>query len=172
MAFSPSISVQQSGLAPNLVVIVDDSTGSDAAITQRRVYVQDSQGNYYVPSGTTTQYTQWSYANSSITLDILTQDIGSSIIVQWLDVAGNPLYTYSNTYPLAEFNKQFFYELFQQQSLNPGIVQDNSYYANLGIFWSNVVGGINAVELASDIAACQNAFNIATNMRLNETMYF
>lgn len=172
MPLTPSIAVAQSGLSPNLVVITDDSSGADAAVTSRRVFVQDTSGEYYVPEGTTTDYTQWSYADASISLNILTQDIGALITVQWLDVSNTVLYTYTNTYPLAEYNKQFFYYLFQQQSLAPSVVQDANYYANLSTFWADVQGGVNCVTLADDIAACQNAFNRATNMRLNEAIYF
>jgi len=172
MALTPSIAVSQSAATPNEVTITDDSTGSDAAITQRRVYVQDAEGNYLVESGTTTDYEQWAYSDSSITLDILTEDECVNITVQWLNVSNVVLYTYENQYALSEYNKQFMVSLVAAQGLTPGIVQDTNYSGNIAIFWTNIVAGINQVEFAADIAGGQNCFNRATNMRLNQDLYF
>lgn len=81
---------QQIGL-PSCVYLTDTSTGSDVAITQRRAYIQDVQGNYLVPSGTTTDYVVWSILDTSISIDCLTQDTAPYVLVQWLNVSGTVL---------------------------------------------------------------------------------
>ena len=173
MAFNPLISVTQSAETPSNVTIVDVSTGTaDPAVTQRRVSVQTSDGTYLVPSGTTTDYTQWALANSFITLNILTQDECVNIIVEWLDVSNTVLYEYENQYPLAEYNKQFLVYLVSAQGLTPGIVQDSNYSGNMSVFWVNIQSGINQVTFGGDIAGGQNAFDRATQMRLNQSIYF
>lgn len=172
MAITPSIVVSQLAATPNIVTITDDSAGSDGAITQRRVYVQTAAGTYLVPSGTSTDYTQWSYAQDSIDLNILTQDECVNILVQWLNVSNVVLYTYENQYPLAEYNKQFLVALVSAQGLTPGIVQDTNYSGNIAVFWTNIIAGINQVEFGADIAGGQNCFNRATYMRLNANLYF
>lgn len=172
MPIVPSIAVSQSAETENLVTVTDDSTGSDAAISVRRIYVQTATGTYLVESGTTTDYEVWAYADSSITLDILTQDECVNITVQWLNSSNVVLYTYTNQYALAEYNKQFLVYLVSAQGLTPGIVQDTNYSGNIAVFWTNVIAGINQVEFAADIAGGQNAFNRATNMRLNQDLYF
>ena len=172
MPLSPSIAVSQSALTPSNVTIVDDSSGSDGAIASRRVYIQTATGTYLVESGTTTDYEVWAYADTSITLGVLTQDECVNIIVQWLNSGNTVLYSYENQYALSEYNKQFLATLVSAQGLTPGIVQDTNYSGNIAIFWTNIIAGINQVEFAGDIAGGQNAFNRATNMRLNESLYF
>jgi len=172
MPIIPSIAVSQSALTPNEITIVDDSTGSDILITQRRVYIQTASGAYLVESGTTTDYEVWAYASSSITLDVLTQDECVNILVQWLSAADAVLYTYENQYALSEYNKQFLVYLVQAQGLTPGIVQDSNYAGNVGLFWTNIIAGINQVEFGAEIAGGQNCFSRATYMRLNQQFFF
>lgn len=172
MAFVPSISVSQLAATPNIVSVTDDSTGSDMAIVSRQIYVQTAAGTYLVPSGTTTDYTAWALVLTTIPLNILTEDQCVNIVVNWLDVNGATLYTYENQYPLAQYNKQFLPYLVSAQGLTPGIVQDSNYSGNIAAFWSDVVAGINQVNFARDIAGGQNCFNRATNMRLNQNLYF
>lgn len=172
MSFNPSIAVTQSALTPNIVTAIDDSTGVDAAITQRRIYVQTANGVYLVPSGITTNYTPWALADVSIALNILTQDECVNIITQWLDVSNNVLYTYENQYALSEYNKQFLVYLVSAQGLTPGIVQDSNYSGNMSLFWVNIISGINQVEFGDDISGGQAAFNRATQMRLSQNLYF
>lgn len=171
MALSPSIEVLQSAITPANVTITDNSGGSDVAITQRRVFVSDSEGNYLTGDGTV-NYTEWALADVSITLSILTQDIGANVKTQWLDVGNEVLYEYDNTYPLAKFNKNFFVYLVQLQGLAPSIYQDTNYSSNIAVFWTNIKGGVNAVEEGNNIAAAQNCFDRATYMRLHQSDFF
>lgn len=172
MSFTPSIAVQQSALTPSNITIVDDSSGADAAITQRRVYVQTATGTYLVPSGTSTDYTQWALSDTSIILNILTEDQCCNILVQWLNVSNTVLYIYEDTYPFPEYNKQFLVYLVSAVGLEPGTVQDSNYSGNIALFWTNIIAGINQVTFGSDIAGGQNCFNRATYMRLNEGDFF
>jgi hypothetical protein len=172
MSFTPSIAVAQSALTPNEITITDDSSGSDILIVSRRVYVQNSQGTYLVESGTTTDYTAWALVDTSITLDILTQDECVNILVQWLSAANAVLYTFEDQYALAEYNKQFLVYLVSAQGLTPGIVQDSNYSGSVGTFWTNIIAGINQVVFGADIAGGQNCFSRATYMRLNQADFF
>jgi len=172
MPIVPSIAVSQLAATPQNITITDDSTGADAAISVRRVYIQTAQATYLVESGTTTDYEVWLYANSSITLDVLTQDECVDITVQWLNSSNVVLYTYQNQYPLAEYNKQFLVGLVAAQGLTPGIVQDTNYSGNIATFWTNIIAGINQVEFAADTAGGQNCFDRATYMRVNQANYF
>lgn len=171
MPLSPAFTVSQSAITPASLTVNDTSTGSDVAIVSRRVYVSDSNGKYLTGNGIV-NYTAWALANISITLNILTEDIGASITVEWIDISGTVLYTLNNTFPLPEFNKQFLYYLVQQQGLTPGIVQDTNYSSNLSVFYVNTVAGINAVTYGNDIDAAQACFDRATYMRLNEDNFF
>lgn len=172
MAISPAFSVAQNVLYPNIIIATDDSTGSDGAISKRRIYCQDSEGNYLVPSGITTDYSEWAYADASISLNILTEDKALSVRTDWLNSSNVVLYTLTQQFCFPLYNQQFLYELVQLQGLTPSIPQDTNYDANLAILWTSVRGAINAVEIGSDIAASQASLNRGTYLRLNQNLYF
>lgn len=173
MAFSPAFTVSQSAATPANVTLTDTSTGSDVSITQRRVYITDNNGNYLVPSGTSTDYIQWAYATNPLLIeDLLTQDQAVTILVQWLDSGDNVLYSASNYYCLREFNKQNFISIIQAQALSPGIVQDTTYFGNLCEYWINITGANVLVEDAGDLSGSQNCLNRATNIANNDTYFF
>lgn len=168
---SASILVSQSASTPSSLTVTDNSTGLSGTITQRRVYVSNAYGEFLTGNGVV-NYTEWALAEASIVLDILTEDIGALIKVEWLNVSNVVVDEVENTYPLAEYNKQFLYYLAGLQGLTPGVYQDSNYSGNIAIFWTNIIAGINAVEYGNDIAAGQNCFNRATEMRNNQNLYF
>ncbi len=172
MAIVPAITVSQSALSPQNITVEDTSTGSDGSIYVRRLFIQSATGEYLVPSGTTTNYISWPYANSSITVTVLTQDTAASITVEWLDVSSAILYLYNNTYPLSEFGKQFFYYLIQQLGLTPSTFQDSNYSGNLSMFWAYIRAGDNAVTYGNDIFAGQQCYNKEIQMMNNQADYF
>jgi len=172
MPITPAFTVSQSGLTPSDVTLNDTSSGSDIAITQRRVYFRTATGSYLVKSGTTTDYEIWAYANASQTFNILQQDQALEIIVQWLDVSNNILYTLTQIYCLPQYNKNFFYYLLQNQALTPGIYQDTNYSSNLALYWINIIGAIYAIEIGADVSASQNCLNRATAMMQAQSYYF
>jgi len=172
MSFLPSFTIAQDPLSPSNVVVTDTSTGSDSNITQRRVYISDQSGAYLVPSGTTTDYIQWAIADTTISVNILTQDTAVFTKIQWLDVSDNVLYESEDYFCLAQFNKNFFTYLMQLQGDAPAIPADTNYNANCALFWARVQGAINVVINNSDISSSQNCLNKATEMRLNQNFYF
>lgn len=172
MAFSPSFSISRTALNDAIVIATDDSQGADAAITQRRITLTDSNNNTLVTSGTTTSYNAWALVTNPINLSLLTTDTAVSILVEWLNVSNVVLYSSTQSYCLANYSKSFLYYLEQMQSLTPFIVQDSNYSANLAALWACVRGALNAVEEGNDIAASQNALNRANNYRLNQSLYF
>lgn len=168
---SASILVSQSASTPSSLTVTDNSTGLSGTITQRRVYVSNAYGEFLTGDGVV-NYTEWALAEASIVLDILTEDIGALIKVEWLNVSNVVVDEVENTYPLAEYNQQFLYYLLGLQGLTPGVYQDSNYSGNIAIFWTNIIAGINAVEYGNDIAACQASFDRATQMRLEQNFYF
>lgn len=168
---SASFSVSQSAVTPSDVTITDTSVSLSGTITQRRVFVSQSDGTYLTGNGTV-NYDAWALADTSITLDILTEDSAVLIKVQWLDVSNVVVDEVENTFALCEFGKQFFYYLIGLQGLTPGIYQDTNYSGNLGIFWTNLIAGINAITYGNDLSAAQNCFNRTNEMRLNQNYYF
>lgn len=169
---TPAFTVSQSALTPANVTVTDTSTDVTGTITQRRVYFQTTQGTYLVESGVATDYEQWALAASSDTWTILDTDQALSITVQWLDVSNAVVETLTQVFCLAQFNKQFFYYLVQQQALTPSILQDTNYAANMATYWMNITGAIQAVEIGADINASQNCLDRATYMMQNQQNFF
>lgn len=172
MSFSPAFTVSQSAATPNIIVLQDTSTGVDASITQRRIYITDNEGAYIVPSGTITDYIVWPLATNPISLNVLTQDTAANIFVEWLDVSNTVLYDDDNDYPLIEYGKQFYFYLIQQLALNPSTYQDSNYASNLALFWTYIIGAINAINIGSSLSASQALMNKETDMQNNQSKYF
>lgn len=172
MPFSPSFTISQTALNPALIIAEDTSVGSDVLIVGKRITFTTAMGTTLVESGVTTSYNTWPTADNPDSFDVLTEDFALSILVQWVNSGGTALYSSTQSYCLAYYNKQFMYYLVQQQSLTPGIVQDSNYFSNLATFWTTIVGAVNAVEIGNDIAASQNMLNKGTYMRNNQSLYF
>jgi hypothetical protein len=171
MAFVPNFTVSQTPATPSNILITDTSTGFDASITQKRVYIENSQGGYVVPSGNTGNYTLW-LTGQTITLNILSEDQALNVKVEWCDQFGNVLYQKSANYCFSQYNQQYFYYLIQAQSQTYNIIQDNRYWQNMATYWVNIVGAIKAVELGNDIFGSQVCLNRATYMQNNALNFF
>ena len=153
MSFSPAFTASQSAATPSTVVFTDTSTGSDGNIASRRIYVTDNNGNAVVPSGTTTSYVAWVLSSNPLSVaSLLLNDMACNVLIQWLDSGNTILYETNTNYAFAENNKQFFYYLFQQLALTPGILQDANYLSNLNQYWTYITGGINAITIGDDLA--------------------
>jgi hypothetical protein len=176
MPFSQNFTVAQTSANPAFIILTDTSTPpNDYAtydITTRRITITDAFGNFIVPTGTTTNYINWPLLDNPISLDVLTQDSAVNIKVQWLDEFDVELYELNNNYCFSEFNKQFLYYLIQLQSLTYSIIQDNNYWGNVGILWTNIIGAINSIEIGNDIFASQACLNRATFMAQNQANFF
>lgn len=172
MAFSASFSATQVLGLPQNIILTDTSTGSTTGITSRRVYLEQYNGSFLVPSGTTTSYIVWPFAQGSITLDVLTVDMALSITVQWLNVTGDVLYTSTQLVEFYMYNAQFDYGLTSDQAADPLIVNDTEYYMNRIKLRVNMDSAIQAVSLGADITNAQYSNNRATYLRLNENLYF
>ena len=172
MPIIPSISISQTALAPSLIYATDTSTGSDGAITKRRIYFETNYGTFLVESGVVTTYNPWPLADVSKSFNVLSSDYALSITVEWLDVSDNVLYTFTDLYCLAQYNKNFFYYLIQQQALTPNIIQDSNYFSNMAIYWTLIIGAINAITVGADISASQGCLDKATFMQQNQAKYF
>lgn len=172
MAIVPNFSVAQPVGEPENVVLVDTSTGSDGAITQRRVYFRTSTGAFLVPSGTSTDYVQWVYSDATLTSNILTADAALDILVQWLDVNNVVLYTSDQIIGFTSYNEDFDYGLTQQLVANPRNIQDDDFFKTKSELRTFIDSGDQAIERASDIVGAQQCYSAATTLRTQSQYYF
>lgn len=170
--FAASFSVSQSINSINILTLADTSTGSDTNITARQIYLQTGNGTYLVPAGVTTNFIPWLLANTSINLNVLSQDYAVNILVQWLDVSGNVLYSSQNVYLFTAYSEQFMYGLTQLLALSPSIPQDNQYYADKMQLRVLIDSAVNSIAIASDISSAQSCLNQAAYMIQNKNLFF
>ncbi len=172
MPITPQFTGSQNSGTPNIISFVDTSTGSDSAITQRRIYLLQSNGEYLVPSGVTTNYIPWAYAQSSISLDVLTQDTALSVLVEWLNVSNVVLYSKTLSFGFTAYNETFYYGLTQDLVANPSLYASQDWFYNKMRLRVYIDSGNQAISFASDIVSAQISYGLATEMQTNQNFYF
>jgi len=175
MPLTPNFSTSQQAGLPSDVIITDTSTGSDVDIVERAVYLVDYQGNYVVPTGTTTDYVLWPLAQSSISINCLEQDTALTVTVNWVDSTGVTLYTKTILSGFTLYNETFYYSLTQGQAAvgNPSyILQDNQFFQNKSKLRVLIDSGDQAITLGYDITSAQECYDLATAMVTNQNIYF
>ena len=172
MPLTQNFSTTQTLGNPSVVTIEDTSSGVDATITSRRVYLIKADGTYLVPTGTSTDYILWNYTDDTISIDCLDKDYCLNVLVQWLNSANTVVYSKAVVTLFTQYIKDFIYELTQRQTSNPILVNDNRFYENKGIVITERDSAINAVEEASDQYGAQRCLDRATNIMNNQPAYF
>jgi hypothetical protein len=174
MALTPSFQATQSAGNPEALTFLDNSTGSDGNITQRRIFLQ-ATGAYLVPPDTLTDYIPWPLATNPITVqNLLSQDTGLNITVQWLDVSNTVLYEKTVASGFDAFGWNFFYGLSDGQVpiVMPPVYLSNNYYQNKVTFYCLLVSAAQAITYASDIYKAQLAYDLDNNMIVNSNDFF
>lgn len=175
MAIVQNFESSQTIGSPETINLEDTSTGSDAAISVRWVYLVDAQGEYVVPTGTSTDYVVWPYADDTTEIECLTSDAALWVTVKWLNSGNTVLYSKTILCAFTLFSETFYYSLTQAQatqSVPPNIVQDTGYYTNKMILRTLIDSGNNAVTYGQDITTAQNMYDGANYMVDNESEFF
>ncbi len=171
MPLTVSISVSQNNGQPSVINLTDTSTGSDPGITSRRVYIYKADNTTLVPSGTTTAYTVWPIADSTIALDVLSRDFAVTIVVEWL-TGSTVTYTYTNTYDFTAYTRTFLFNLSVDQLGAPIIINSTNWFSNKAIMWVCVNDADNAIAYGGNVTDAQLSLDIAYNMIVNSSKYF
>lgn len=173
MPLTPNFSVSQLAGSPSSFTITDTSSGSDAGITVRWLYLLQADGTYLVPSGNLTDYIVWDYNDASITLDLLSQDTALSVTVEWRD-GSTDLYDKTQAVGLDAFGQNFFYSLSDGQVpiINPPVALSQDYYLNKVQFFCYLKSAEQAITYASDIVKAQSAYDLDQWMINNQANLF
>lgn len=175
MPLVPNFTTSQQAGLPSNVIITDASTGSDVAIVSRRVFLVNYAGEYLVADGTTTNYTVWPLAQSSISIDCLSADTALQVTVNYVDAGGVTLYTKTSLAGFTLYNETFYYSLTQGQAAisQPSyILQDTTYFSNKSKLRVLIDSGNQAVTLGYDITTAQICYDLATDMVSNQNYLF
>lgn len=175
MALSVNFTTAQTPGVPGNILFTDTSTGSDGDVTQRRIYIQPSNGTFLVEDGNSTDYSEWPDfpTDTEIELeDILSKDYGCRVVVQWLNVGGTILYDKTKYIGFDCYNQDENYSLTQNVASNPLLMNDNNFWGNKSLLTELIDSGNKATERASDINACQQCYDAATAIRLKAQYLF
>lgn len=174
MALSVNFTWGQTAGLPNKINFVDTSTGTDVAVTKRRIYISTSTGVFLVESGNINEYSDWDNfpGTTTKTLNVLTQDEAVSITVQWLNVSNGVLYGKTIQTGFILYNKTFSYGLTQLMTANPLLINDNNFFENKEKLSELIDSGNEAIEEASDIFNAQLCYDAATAIRISSQYYF
>ena len=166
MALTPNFSASQTIGLPGVINLLDTSTGSDGAISSRKVAIVNSANQYITASGVTSAaaYTTWDYSDTTISIDCLTQDTAPVITVYWLDAGGATLYSKVIKYDFTLNAEQFLFTLAANESQELSLLQDTNYLMNtfrLRIYTDNAD---NAIIIGGNIFVSQTNLNKGTAM--------
>ena len=172
MALTPNFTASQNYGTPSVITLTDTSTGSDGTIAKRRVYLLQANGTYLVPTGTTTNYINWSLADASINLDVLAQDSALSITVQWLTSGDVVVQQKTTSFAFTAYNETFYYGLTEDQVANANLTASQDWYGWKMTLRVELDSAYQAISFASDIYSAQAALNRATYISTNSNYFF
>lgn len=174
MSFNGAVTISQ-GIDPTSFTITEASTGSDPNLTDRKIYLNKSDGTTLVPPNSANSWIDWPIGNGPITLTgILNQDYSLNIQVVW--VSSSPLAPPSTyvQFQLKTFTgnlELFDYTLTQQMAGNKLLSSDNNFLPNkelLRLYIDNAVGATSF----NDQYNAQLNLNAGYNMQVNQNTFF
>lgn len=172
MPFIPNFETEQFSGTPNAFTILDTSTGSDVTIASRRVYLLQANGTFLVPAGTTTDYIEWDLVDTSIVLDVLSQDTALSITVQWMSGLNTVVTSKTISFAFTAYNETFFYGLNQSLVANSNLSASTNWFQYMAELQLQIDSALQAIAFASDIYNAQAALNRATYISTNQALFF
>lgn len=172
MPLVPNFTASQFSGTPSVITLTDTSTGSDVAITSRRVYLLQANGTFLVPAGTTTDYVVWSLVDTSIDLDVLSQDSALSITVQWMSSTNTIVTSKTISFAFTAYNETFYYGLTESQVANSNLSASTNWYQSKLVLRVEIDSADQSITFASDIYSAQAALNRATYISTNQALFF
>jgi hypothetical protein len=170
MALTPSFSLSQTSnpLDPTSLVITDTSTGSDGSIASVQVQLKDVNNNPFASSPYNLAYV----LNGTYTINPFVKDAAITVVVNWLNGSGTILYTSNQLFVNTSFGELFLYQLTQQQTASPNIVNDSTFYTNKEKLREELDSAQKAISVANDITGAQNCLNRAYLLENNQNYFF
>jgi hypothetical protein len=161
MPLVQNFSVSQNSANPSILIFTDSSTGSDAAVTSRTAYIQLPNGDYLGLSGEVSSVTglTWPYGQTSISFSVLPRSMATTILVNWVDVNNNILYSKTIKYCFDLADYIFLFGLTMQQVTNNAITQDTAWYTNKMKMITNLADAENAIIYGNDTTLSQNSLD-------------
>ena len=172
MPLVPNFTASQYSGTPSVITLTDTSTGSDVTIASRRVYLLQANGTFLVPAGNTTDYILWDLVDTSISIDVLSQDTALSITVQWMSGIDTVVTSKTISFAFTAYNETFYYGLTESQVANSNLSASTNWYQSKLVLRVEIDSADQAITFASDIYSAQAALNRATYISTNQAYFF
>lgn len=173
MSFVANFTATQYISVPNLIVFDDTSTGTDAAIASRRVYMQKSDGTYLVVSGTTTNYELWALSSgNTISYNVLDKDYALTITVEWLSNTNVVLYSKTVDYCFSTYSKIYDVKLSKAQVSSPSLLDGDNWLSTKFALTTYIRAADDAISLGAGIMIAQLSLNKAKFIIDNPKLVF
>lgn len=172
--FVQSFSATQVLGLPSKIYLQDTSTGSDVAVTGRKVYITNAAGEYLVAGAVpsvASAYTTWDIGSLTTNIDVLTTDMALFVRVDWVNVSGTVLYTNTTLYGFYQYTQTFLLTLTKNQVVNPQILNDANYWEDKSKLHTLLKDAENAVSVGGDIYSAQNSLDLATYL-MSKSQFF
>jgi len=168
MPLSPAFTVGSNFVSTSQFLVTDTSTGADAAIANRLIYIYDSANNLF--TGAPIQFPL--SAGASITPNILTKDFAYNIVLNWVDSSGAILYTASQVGVFTGFLEWFFYNLTQNIAAQPSIINDRVWFGNYSKLRTLIDSALQAIQIGGSVFNAQDMILLAQELTNNSNLYF
>jgi hypothetical protein len=165
MPLVPSFLVSPTSILGQLN-IVDNSTGSDGAITDRTITLYNAANVIIFTADFPLS------AGSSILISPFTADTAVSAQINWNNNVGASLYNYSVLYAYTQYAQNYVYTLTQQQQANPAFLNDQQYFQNKSKLITLIDSAINAISVGQDVLSANTAIALYQIMLNSPTLYF
>lgn len=168
MAFNSAFTITPTADASTFI-LTDSSTGSDGNLTGRTIYLIQTSGAYLVFP------IPWPIGQSSITLNLLQQDIALNIRVDWSSSSPLPspsTYTYSQIYAFVGYGQLYVYQLTQYQTSKPTVIDDSNYYSNKSKLITEIDSALSAIVTGADLYGAQSAIDRYQFLIKNSQYFF
>jgi hypothetical protein len=166
MALTPSFTITPIS-NPASFTITDTSTGSDGAITDRTISLYTTANALLVgiidfPLS----------AGSSITISPLTQDVAVTIVLNWNNNVGTPLYTANGIFAFVQYAYVFLQNLTQFQIANQNATADTNWLFNKFKLFGYVKSALLSISTGQSVGAAQSCILEYQGFIANTNFYF
>jgi hypothetical protein len=165
MPLVPSFTVSPT-LTLGQVLLVDTSTGSDGAITDRIITITNPSnvvvGTYDFPLS----------AGSSIPIGPFTSDAAVNFRIDWNNNVGASIYNASNVFAYTEYAEAYFFSLTQQQQANPSFLNDQQYFEGKSKLRTLIDSANQSISVGKDVFSANISISLYQIMLNNPLLYF
>ena len=157
---------------PAAILLTDTSTGSDAAVVSRNVFLITNNQAYLVATGTTTNYTVWLLANATIQINALDKDYALQVTVNWVNSAGSTLYTKTILSNFNNYSSAFEYSLVFDEAAGLASLNSANWLSSRMKLRLAIDDANNAITKGGNITIAQSADDRGTWLSKNKNTFY